>query len=505
MKKSTRTLSMLLASLMLLSCVSCSDGKGGNDETTPSVSNEGSTGGSDSETTPETESETEFPDKLPEDLNFDGLSVRFLASYTSKSIALTDEDDESDLVNEAVWKRNMKIEERIGTKVELATGKTTGYGEFNGVVMKSVQSGGDDYDVLVGHQRFNINLAADGVMKNLNNVEYLDFDNGAWSKDYIENIGYNGNHYWASGDISIEYIKFIYSMFVNSTLWNTHYADTSIYDIVKDGKWTLDVLNQYADGAYIDENGDGLADDGDSYGVIMQKGHVLNGMFFAADVKYTDYDESGKPTIVLNNEHTVDVFNKLHALFYSTSYGRMLENSAFDTLSIDMFQSRRLLFCPMTFEFAENEKIREMEDNFFIIPLPKYDENQKNYRSTQYDGVPIYGIPITVNADHLDAIGATLEAMCSMSKVTVIPAYYDKALKNKYSRDSETADMIDIVHDSVTSDFSFAWGDSVGQLYSIFYDNIQGDEIASKMSSNSKLWNKSIERLLQKLDEKADN
>ncbi len=501
MKKSARTISLILASLMLLSNVSCSDSGENSNETTSQTP----TNGGETTAGTETETETEFPDKLPEDLNFGGQSVRFLASYTSKSIALTDEDDESDIVNESVWKRNMKIEERIGTKVELVNGTTTGYGEFNGVVMQSVQSGGDDYDVLVGHQRFNINLAADGVMKNLNNVEYLDFDNGAWSRDYIENLGYNGNYYWASGDISIEYMKYIYSMFVNSTLWNTHYSDVSIYDIVKDGNWTLDVLNQYANGAYIDENGDGLADDGDSYGIIMQKGHVLNGMFFAADVKYTDYDDAGKPQIVLNNEHTVDVFNKLHALFYNTTYGRMLENSAFDTLSIDMFASRRLLFCPMTFEFAENEKIRDMEDNFFIIPLPKYDEEQQNYRSTQYDGVPIYGIPITVSAEHLDGIGATLEAMCSMSSVMVIPTYYDKALKNKYSRDAETAEMIDIVHDSVTSDFSFAWGDSVGQLYSIFYDNIDGEEIASKMSSNTKLWNKSIERLLQKLDEKADN
>ena len=104
----------------------------------------------------------------------------------------------------------------------------------------------------------------------------------------------------------------------------------------------------------------------------MQKGHVLNGMAFAANVVYTSYDENGTPYISVNNEHTIDVFNKLHSLFYSSTGARMLENGEFDGLTEVMFPARRLLFCPNQFQFAGNEKIREMEDNFYIIPMPKY-------------------------------------------------------------------------------------------------------------------------------------
>ncbi|MBO5126339.1 MAG: hypothetical protein J6D10_02070, partial [Clostridia bacterium] len=235
-------------------------------------------------------------------------------------------------------------------------------------------------------------------------------------------------------------------------------------------------------------------------GVIMQQGHVLNGMVFAADIQYTGIDADGNYTAALNSEHTVDAFNKLHTLFYSTDYGRMLENAAFDTTCVEMFTGDRLLFCPNTFGFTSNEKIRDMESDFYVIPLPKYDDTQENYRVNQYDGVPIYGAPTTIAEDKIPMIASVLEAMCSMTSDMVIPVYYDMALKNKYSRDQTTAQMIDLIHDSITADFCFYWGDSLVGMMGFFYENIQNAEIASKLKSMEKAWNKALGRLLDKLE-----
>ncbi len=503
MKKTKRSLSAVLAALILLSSVSCSD-TGSSD--VESTSNETTVNAAETEQVTETEEETKkYLDDLPDTLKFDDQTVSFLASYTSTSIALLEEDDATEVVNDAVYNRNLVISERLGVNIEIARGATTGYGEFNSVVTNAVAAGTDEFDVLCGHTRFNISLASQGVLKNLDNINYLDLSKPYWSRGYNDNISYDNIHYWATGDLSIQYISYIYAMFVNSAMWSNHYSDTDIYTLVKEGKWTLDKLSEFASDVYVDLNGDGTVDNGDSFGVIMQKGHVLNGMAFAANVVYTSYDDNGIPYVSVNNEHTINVFNKLHNLFYNNTGAKMLENSEFDTQSVEMFTSGRLLFCPNTIEFAGNEKIREMEDNFYIIPMPKYDENQENYRSNQYDGVPIYGVPITAADSKLDAIGATLEAMCSLSSQTVIPVYYDKALKNKYSRDAETAEMIDIIHDSVTSDFSFAWGDSVGSIYNLFYDNIQGESLESKLKSNEKLSKKAMSKLLEKLDQYTGN
>lgn len=51
------------------------------------------------ETTPETEEETKkYLDDIPDNVKFDGDTVSFLASFTSSSIALLDNDDATEVV-----------------------------------------------------------------------------------------------------------------------------------------------------------------------------------------------------------------------------------------------------------------------------------------------------------------------------------------------------------------------------------------------------------------------
>ena len=97
-------------------------------------------------------------------------------------------------------------------------------------------------------------------------------------------------------------------------------------------------------------------------------------------------------------------------------------------------------------------------------------------------------------------IAAVLEADCSMTSKIVIPAYYDLALKNKYSRDATTAQMIDLIHDCITADFCFYWGDSVNGLMDIFYGNIQNSDFASVLKSKEKAWAKTLSKLVAKLE-----
>lgn len=487
-----RILAFILASCTLLTLFSCAD-KGG-DETESDVSKSSET---------ETETERPYLDDLPDDLKFDGEAIRFLSGFARKSLVITDDDDPSDILVDAVWKRNQTVEDRLGVKLELAL--ETDYNNFISLFRNSVNSNANDYDSVQGHTRFNIAAAAEGLLKNLKNVDYLDFDKSYWSKLYIDNINYKDNVYWAAGDISIEFIKYLYSIFVQGQMWEDYYPDENIYEILREGKWTLDTYEQYSSGVYRDMNADGKRDLGDAYGTAIQKGHFLNGMAFATEVPYTSYDEDGKPVVALNNERTVDVFNRLHNLYYNNDYALMVDLNEYDAASVVMFSERRLLFCPADFRVSEQEKIRDMEDNFYVIPMPKFDENQENYRTNQYDGVPIIGIPITASPEKVSAIGATLEAMASVGSKTVIPVYYDKCLKNKYSRDKETAEMIDLIHDSIAADFIFAWGDTIGSVYNLFYENIQKDSITSTIKTYAKVWSKNLSKLLTQLEENAAN
>jgi hypothetical protein len=232
---------------------------------------------------------------------------------------------------------------------------------------------------------------------------------------------------------------------------------------------------------------------------------VLNGMAFAAGVDYSARDAEGNISIIVNNERTINVFNKLYNLFFESGNATLLlANEKYDTTALTMFVENRLLFFPSTFGTCENEKMRAMETDYFIIPLPKYDESQPKYIVNQYDGVPLYGIPITAAYDNLDGIGATLEALASMSSTMITPVYYDLALKNKYSRDEESAAMLDLIHDSITTDFAFTWGDSIGGMLNLFYDNIRNTKFSSVIAKQERMWNKNLEKLVENLEKYMD-
>ena len=498
MNNTKKVLSLLLCALMVTASVSCADN---------AVETENQPSNNDTSTSSETESETlAYLDDLPDNLDFAGTKIRFAESNHVDSIVIDDEAELADIVTEALWKRNNTLTDRLN--VVLESSDPLPFDRYNSYVMNSINANSDDYDIFISHARFSINLATLGALKNLDNVENLDLTKDYWSQDYINNIAYKNIHYWATGDISLDYIGDIYCTLANNALFDQLFPGQNIFDYVNEGKWTLDTLETFIEKSYSDLNGNGDADVEDRYGISMYAGHQYNGMLFASDMLFTKWDSDGVPYVAINSEHNYDIITRLGEIFkHNPNVLFDPSNGSIDTLT--MFIQQKLLFYPNTLNVITNDNIRNMEDDFCVIPLPKFDETQENYRSSQYDGVPLYGIPITANIDKLPAIGATLEVLCSLGSQNVIPVYFDDALKNKYSRDPETAQMIDLIRDSVVSDFSFSWGDYVGKygasIQSYFYSNIGSDTFASKLAKNDKFWEKGMNEVLEALEEYADN
>ena len=96
-----------------------------------------------------------------------------------------------------------------------------------------------------------------------------------------------------------------------------------------------------------------------------------------------------------------------------------------------------------------------MEADFGILPMPKLDENQKEYYTT-YQGWSARSLAVPVTAADPERTGIVLEYMASVSTDTMLKAYYDVTLQGKVSRDDESAEMLDIIFDSVTTDVALA-------------------------------------------------
>ena len=94
---------------------------------------------------------------------------------------------------------------------------------------------------------------------------------------------------------------------------------------------------------------------------------------------------------------------------------------------------------------AESEEFRGMQSAYGILPIPKFDEDQQEYYSLAHDLFTVYGVVSSVNSIDLDDVGAVMEAMAIESYRVVTPAYYEVALKGKYSKDPQSWEMLDMI------------------------------------------------------------
>ena len=148
------------------------------------------------------------------------------------------------------------------------------------------------------------------------------------------------------------------------------------------------------------------------------------------------------------------------------------------------FQEDRALFADHT--FYSTISLRDMVSDFGIVPFPKYTEDQQEYGVMVEAGSRTMTVP--ANIANPDLSGAVLETLHFLSHRDVMPAYYEVTLKQKVSRDSLSAQMFDIIRDSICYDLGMTmFCEAVKD--GIFRDQFQNNlrKYASAVKSKSKV------------------
>jgi hypothetical protein len=104
---------------------------------------------------------------------------------------------------------------------------------------------------------------------------------------------------------------------------------------------------------------------------------------------------------------------------------------------------------------------RNYDIDFGVLPVPKYDENQEEYSHLIGAwGATCVVFPIHLDEERLTFASAIVEAMSAESMNTLVPAYYDKLLKKRDTRDEEGEAMLDIIFNTISIDagLTFNWG-----------------------------------------------
>ena len=481
--KKTKITAFLLLAAMLTSVASCGDTSASGNETT--------TGGGDSaETTPAETGRDAVSDDLPAK-NFGGAKFTIL-DRTDYVYEFEAEEETGDLLNDAIYKRNLAVEDRFGIDL-VSYPLNCAWGDqataFNNTLLSSVMAGDGAFDLVAGYAATIPGIVSEGIFFNWSELDHIDQTKPWWSELVAEELTINGKDFMITGDISLALWKGMNCIFFNKRLAE-NYQTGDLYALVKDGKWTFDKMAELTKDVYQDIDGDGKRSNGDSYGMLMGWATEIDNMKEAFEIHVTEKGKDGFPEITLVNEHTIEAVGKINDYIHNNDGVYANGDGDIRTQIYNMFSNGQGLMYTAT--LGKSEQLRAMNDDFGILPYPKYDENQKQYHSTSLDEFSLFVLPIDVKDKEMSAI--ITEALCAESYKKVVPIFYDTALKTKAARDDASSEMIDLIRDNLTFDFGYLHSNSVNGVGHMFVNwirnnnnNIASDYDKAKSATEEKL------------------
>ena len=435
------------------------------------------------------------PDDLPDDLDFGGAPVRMLhRDWQLTTWEVYVEEDSGDPLYSAIYHRNLKLEDRLNVKI---TPVVTS--DQQSTLRQAAAAQSDDFDICGGYRYFAMPMAVEGIIRNLYDIDYVNTDKPWWAQSFLDAATIDDKRFFLTGDGALSMLWTMGAMFVNNTLYDRYIGKIEdLWQTVTDGKWTFDLLGEYAEKVYTDVNGNGARDKGDVFGFASETYSAIDFLVTAADVRWSEKDADGVPQLIINNDHTVSFVEKLYSLLYENkgTYAATLDNGRMGE-GASSFAGDELMF---TFGYASAAgDFREMESDYSIIPLPKFDEEQEAYKTYVHDAMTVFCVPVT-NQNNWEMTGAFLEALFSESYRTVTDAYYETLLKQKFARNPITADMLDLIKESVAFDFVVVNSGALNDCVHIFWDLMtEGKtDFSSRYAAMQKSLNGSLQTLVKK-------
>lgn len=490
MKK--RIISILLLTALICSSCGSENAETGQDETSAPTTSE-TTAGAETD-----EFGREFvASALPEKLDFKDTTISFWCRNDNGfDYEFAVEESNGDVMNDVVFNRNRKVEERLGVKFEFKTVSFTNTTEIP-ELQTSIMAGSGDYDIAAVHCSQGAQLVTIGAYRDFNSAKYIDLDKPWWNQTLVDELNVYDFLPMLCGDISLSATMRTNVTFFNKKLYDQYY-DENIYDVVKEGKWTLDKLKEMTKDVYRDTDGNGKMDGNDFYALgFMSAATPLDAFVAALDLSITTKNADAIPELSFYSERTINAFEKLTDIVMNNP--GTYTNPRSEAAGALLLFRQKFLDGGIIFNFTnilETEYLRDMTDGYGILPLPKYDENQDGYYTLPHNAFSMMVVPS--DSQKFDEACAALEALAEESYRSVTPTYYEVALGKKYFHDDESAQMFDLIMKGIKLNFGSVYQTTqIGTIGWLIRDLSQ--EFSSTYAANKNKYETAMQNLLDGL------
>ncbi len=423
-------LSMLVTSAALFS--SCK--KDGEDDVT---------------TSPITSIDTaEVPDTPELGGTYDGYEFKILISSRSSRTPIDfveESTSDSDAMGSSIIKRSLAMEEKYKIKIVIEKDLAETHAAIQKMETQYV-SENNDYDMGVINTYAVAPIATNGHLYDLNSVPYLDLSKDWWDQTVVEDLTIKDSIFYVCGDITTTVDDYMYCTIFNKQMYKEYVTDgTDVYQLVKDGKWTLDELARLTKLVNIDKNGDNVFDYEDIYG-LMTWNDELYASVQAAGGRIAQVNDDGKLELCLNNAKNLDVMTKYMEIHTAPStFNFQDENQLKGTSWPKMFSENKAMFF-MTI-MNEVSRFRDMTTDYGILPNPRYSADQERWYCTFSAGLASF-VCIPGYQENIDRTGDIIECLGYEAVSTIKEGYYEKTLKGVHVRDEDSIDSLTILLDN---------------------------------------------------------
>lgn len=490
-----RILAVLLAAMlttpMLFSCAADTTDESSTDTTAANDT-----------TSTEPEDGWQYPD-----VDYGGGEYRILNTdeLWNMYIHMDATEQTGEVLNDAVYDRNRKIEDELNCKIYEKQFGNTGniLVDIAAHAKSTIMAGADDYDVMHLSVNTDLSLITEGYLYDLRSVDGFQLDETWWDQDLIQSTTLNGKLYFASGASTLMAFDSMWCMFFNEDMMNDYHLEKP-YDLVREGKWTIDKLTEYctAVSSLNDDSSFTWNKDGSCVWGISTFSSGPEKFVYSAGVRGAEVVEDGSIQNTIESERFYNVIDKLANLL-NTKSGLTISGSTTDFDAdgggyMYIFSTRRSLF--LTAELKAAQLLRDMEDTFGLLPFPKFDEEQEKYYSTMVSNMMFLTIPTTNTK--LEMTATISEVMAHDSYETVIPVYYNNVVEHKGLRNEESVEMLEILRANRGMDLAtaFSWNNATRDKIrdALFAGN---NQVASILASQKSVVDGNIEKFVEYLNQ----
>lgn len=444
-----------------------------------------SCGGSDVETetkldteptvSTETESETVLMDAVPE-LDFGGATFAVLTGiHGTYPVDCYSAEQSGDAMDDILYQRNLYLEERFSVVFE-ETVTANIVSDVPSQVRSAVLAGDDVWKMAMMVDRFALNVGMEGCLYSYSDLPYIDLSNSWWNQNAKEDFTIDGKLFFTYGDDNLIFFLSTTVLAFNKQMVLDYGLDDP-YTLVYDGKWTYDRFMEMNHTVTQDVNGDGKMTIADQFGTVFGANMFYANFWLQDGMKLVEKDDEDLPYFnVPGNEQLITLLVKLATDAKDTAFYDVQKQSdykaQYDQKTGNNYNDIMAIFADDKALFASSSLInimdaRSMETDFGILPFPASEEKEAGYiyGSRTFGGFP-YVVPVTVQDTEM--VSAIMEASACESMKSVIPVVYDKVLKGKNTRDTDSEAILDMIRQNRITDLAEVyWWDNIECKYEV--------------------------------------